>query len=249
VTVETVQFKNLRITGGTQPREEISNKTVDEYAEAIRAGVDLPPVVVFRDGATQWLVDGFHRYWAHKRAGKGAIKADVHEGTHRDAILFSLSINDTHGLRRTNADKRKAVTTMLTNELVSVDGDGNSWSDRAIAKQCNVSDHLVAQIRSELRECAVGEDEQPRAYTQKRGAKTIKTVMKTSKIGKRRKLGGIAKGAAKPVVGHSKDDKTTLLDLPHNPHWAARALISALGVDFARALITELTKSLKGKNE
>ena len=246
MTVETVQFKNLRITGGTQPREEISNKTVDEYAEAIRAGIELPPVIVFRDGATQWLVDGFHRYWAHKRAGKGEIKAEVHEGAHRDAILFSLSINDTHGLRRTNADKRKAVTTMLTNELVSVDGDGNSWSDRAIAKQCNVTHPYVAQIRSSLVTVTSEESPQPRSYTTKHGSRA---VMKTSKIGKRRGPIRIAKGAAKPVIGHSIQAKRTTLDVPHDPYYAARALISALGVDFARGLVTELTKSLKGRNE
>lgn len=246
MTVETVRFKNLRITDGTQPRQEISNKTIDEYAEAIRNGVDFPPVVVFRDGATQWLVDGFHRYWAHKRAGKGAIKADVHEGTHRDAILFSLSINDAHGLRRTNADKRKAVTTMLTNELVSKDADGASWSDRAIAKQCNVTHPYVAQIRSSLVTATSEESPQPRAYTTKHGSRA---VMKTSRIGKRRKPVCIARGAAKPVIGHSIQAKRTNLDVPHDPYYAAKALISALGVDFARGLVTELTKSLKGRNQ
>jgi len=241
-----VQFKNLRITDGTQPREKISNKTIDEYADAIRAGVDLPPVIVFRDGATQWLVDGFHRYWAHKRAGKGAIKAEVHEGTHRDAILFSLSINDTHGLRRTNGDKRKAVTTMLTNDLVSIDGDGNSWSDRAIAKQCNVSPPLVAQIRSSLKEFTVSDDEQPRAYTTKHGSNS---VMNTSRIGKPRGQIPMAGGAAEPVIDHSIQPKQTILEVPHEPHYAAQALINTLGIDFVRLLVDELTKSLKRRNQ
>ena len=246
MTVETVQFKNLRITDGTQPREEISNKTVDEYAEAIRAGIELPPVVVFRDGATQWLVDGFHRYWAHKRAGKGAIKADVHEGTHRDAILLSLSINDTHGLRRTNADKRKAVTTMLTNELVSEDENGNSWSDRAIAKQCNVGHPLVAEIRSSLEELPVSDDEQPRAYTTKHGSRA---VMKTSRIGKRRRPGGADPHAFKPVRGHSVHVDTAAIELIRDPHLAAKGLFSVFGPDFIAALITELTNFLKGASE
>ena len=73
--------------------------------------------------------------------------------------------------------------------------------------------------------------------------------MKTSRIGKRRGPLRIAKGAAKPVIGHSIHVKRTTLDVPHDPYYAARALISALGVDFARGLVTELTKSLKGRNE
>ena len=35
------------------------------------------------------------------------------KGTQRDAILWSISANATHGLRRTNEDKRRAVTRLL----------------------------------------------------------------------------------------------------------------------------------------
>ena len=246
MSVESLKLKNLKINGGTQPRDAISNQTVDEYAEAMRNGEAFPPVVVYHDGASYWLVDGFHRYHAHRRTNKDAIQADIREGTLRDAVLYSLSVNVDHGLRRTNADKRKAVTTMLINELVAVDEDGKPWSDRAIAKQCAVHHSFVSRTRGSLSPSDSENSSKPRAYTTKHGSKA---VMKTARIGRKRKPGGMARNAMKPVLGHSTHVKKTALELPHDPHWAAKGLLSAFGAEFARALITELTNCLKGTHQ
>jgi len=247
MTTEQLQLKDLKIDGGTQPRQAISEQTVAEYAEAIRAGDTFPPVVVFHDGATYWLVDGFHRYHAHRLVGRDTIEATVHQGTLRDAILHSLTANVDHGLRRTNADKRKAVLTMLTNELVATDGDGNPWSDNEIARRCAVSHGVVTRVRSSLSQNESDRPARGRSFTTKHGTRA---VMKTGNIGRsrsrRRKPGGLAKNAMKPVRGHSTPKRKTALELPHDPHWAARGLLSALGPDFVRALITELTNCLEG---
>lgn len=136
-----INIEAIRIDGGTQSRTEINNEAVAEYAEAVRAGTEFPPVVVFHDGADYWLADGFHRYHAHKHAEKASIAADVRDGTKRDAVLFSLGANGTHGLRRTNADKRKAVQTVLA------DAEWAQWSDRKIAEVCGVGHPFVAAIR------------------------------------------------------------------------------------------------------
>ena len=251
MTTEDLQLTDIKIDGGTQPREAISEETVAEYAEAIREGTEFPAVIVFCDGATHWLVDGFHRYHAHRRADKETIEAIVHQGTLRDAILHSLAANVDHGLRRTNADKRKAVLTMLTNELVATDADGNPWSNREVARRCAVSLDLVNRIRASLNDSFSEHDSKPRSYTTKHGTKS---VMKTGNIGKsrgsnrtaHRKPGGIARNAMMPIRGHSSPTRKTALELPHDPHWAARGLLSAFGVDFVRSLITELTNCTKG---
>jgi hypothetical protein len=52
--------------------------------------------------------------------------------------------NAAHGLRRTNADKRRGAQTLLRDE------EWSQWSDREIARQCNAGPHLVAEIRSYL---------------------------------------------------------------------------------------------------
>lgn len=139
--VKKLNLNAIRIDGGTQARVEISQEVVGDYAEAVKVGIEFPPVIVFNDGAENWLADGFHRYHAHKAAGKASIEADIRSGTAREAILFSLSANGTHGLRRTNQDKRKAVETLLA------DPEWKAWSDRRIAEICGVTHPFVAQLR------------------------------------------------------------------------------------------------------
>lgn len=131
----------IRIDGGTQSRVEIDTDVVADYAEAVKAGIEFPPITVYHDGADYWLADGFHRFHAHKQAGKASIAAEVMTGTAREAILHSLGANGTHGLRRTNADKRKAALTMLA------DAEWAEWSDRKIAEVCGVSNTFVSNLR------------------------------------------------------------------------------------------------------
>lgn len=139
-----LNIKLIRIDGGTQSRVSIDQTVVSEYADSIEAGSVFPPVRVYFDGVSYWLGDGFHRYFAHLKAGKEGIATDVVNGTQRDALLYSVSANALHGLRRTNADKRKAVTIMLQ------DFEWQEWSNSEIARQCHVSPPLVAQLRKEL---------------------------------------------------------------------------------------------------
>lgn len=131
----------IRRDGGTQIRLGMSQDTIDGYAEAMRAGSKFPPVVVFFDGVDYWLADGFQRTLATLQASLKTIEADVRAGTQRDAVLHACGANAEHGLRRTNEDKRRAVETLLTDE------EWMKWSDREIARQCNVHHQMVATLR------------------------------------------------------------------------------------------------------
>lgn len=139
-----ISLDKIRIDCGTQARAQINQETVAEYTEAILGGAVFPPVTVFFDGVTYYLADGFHRYLATQGAKSPGIEATVVNGTLREAILYSLSVNHDHGLRRSNLDKRKAVMTMLE------DFEWTDWSDREIAKWCKVGHTLVGRIRDEL---------------------------------------------------------------------------------------------------
>ena len=145
----------IRIDCGTQSRAEINQQTVNEYAEAIEHGSVFPPVRVYHDGVNYYLADGFHRYFAHLKANKQGIAADVINGTLRDAVLHSLSANALHGLRRTNADKRKAVITMLQ------DFEWSDWHNSEIARHCHVSAAYVGQIKKEL---GMEKSDEPKKY-------------------------------------------------------------------------------------
>lgn len=56
---------------------------------------------------------GWHRVAGAEQAGLTEIEADVQPGTKRDALLYSAGANATHGLRRSNADKRRSVRLLL----------------------------------------------------------------------------------------------------------------------------------------
>src|SRR5690349_9407734 len=119
----TLATADIVTNGGTQARAQLSPNAVDDYAEALARGVTLPPVIVFYDGETYWLADGFHRVQAHLKVDLPNIDADVRQGGRRDAILFSVGANANHGLRRTGEDKRRAVLMLLNDE------EWGKWSD------------------------------------------------------------------------------------------------------------------------
>ena len=143
-TYAMLSISKIRTDGGTQPRAGMQMFVVDDYAEAMRDGATFPPIIAFYDGQDYWLADGFHRLNAAHQAGLAEIRADIRQGTRRDAILHSVGANAMHGIRRTNDDKRRAVLTLLN------DDEWRAWSDREIARRCGVSDRLVNGIRKEL---------------------------------------------------------------------------------------------------
>lgn len=168
-----LNLRSIRIDGGTQSRVELNNATVEEYSEAMAEGAAFPPVVVFFDGANHWLADGFHRYFGADHAGIDSIAADVRNGTQQDAQLFSFSVNADHGLRRSNADKRKSVTGALKHPVSS------KWSDNQIAKHCGVHHSTVGDVRRSLADSASDKPAE-RTYTTKHGTSA---VMNTANIG------------------------------------------------------------------
>jgi hypothetical protein len=141
-----ISLNSIRADTQAQPRTSIFADQVSEYVEDMSRGDKFPPLVVFYDGKAYWLADGFHRY--HAAVGvlgrSGEFECEVRGGTLRDAVLFSCSANAAHGIRRTNEDKRRAVTTLLK------DVEWGKWSNREIARQCLVSHPFVDKLRADL---------------------------------------------------------------------------------------------------
>lgn len=140
-----LELSKIVIDKGTQAREKIDQKTVTEYSESILEKHILPPLVVFYDGICYYLVDGFHRYFAYKQNGIKEVEVEVHNGTLRNAIEYSLGTNDKHGLKRTKADKNKAV------EIALNDMEWSLLTNREIAKICRVSHTFVSLVKDKLK--------------------------------------------------------------------------------------------------
>ncbi len=152
--IRMVPLTDIQTDEAAQTRFQTRPGVVRDYAAAMKAQLkdgDLrfPPIVLFADGkleacptASYYLADGYHRVLAARKSGLTEIKAEIHQGTQRDAILYGISANSAHGLRRTNADKRKAV------QLLLADAEWSQWSDREIGKRCGVSNRFVGCMRS-----------------------------------------------------------------------------------------------------
>jgi len=129
---------------GAQMRVEMRAETVNDYAEAMLNDADFPPVILYHDGTDYWLGDGYHRVAAARKIERETVKAEVREGTARDAILCGVGANATHGLQRTQADKRRAIERLMS------DPEWARWSDRKIAEAVKVDHKTVAKVRREL---------------------------------------------------------------------------------------------------
>lgn len=193
--IAKLSLSKIRLDGGTQSRANINDAVVVEYAEKYAEEREhevienpMPPVTVFWDQSDYWLADGFQRVAALESLGCNQVDALVINGTLRDAILYSVGANASHGLRRTNADKRKAVMTLLEDE------EWSQWSDLEISRECHVSNHFVRKLREILTRNVPSEnkaaddqalsntaDQQERTYRTKHG--TVAT-MDTSNIDK-----------------------------------------------------------------
>ena len=134
------KLSELRLIEEAQPRMRIDLEVVADYADLLKAGKDLPPIIVFGDV----VADGFHRYLAHQSADRKTIRTVTQQGAEREAILYSCGANATHGLRRTSADKRKAVLKVLS------DPEWGQWSSRRIAERCGVDHSTVDTLRNTL---------------------------------------------------------------------------------------------------
>ena len=80
---------------------------------------------------------------ATEGTGQIRIETIVRSGTLLDAHWYSFGVNKTHGLRRTNDDKHRAVLAALEHDL------GKDRSAGAIAKHCGVTQQCVSKIRQQ----------------------------------------------------------------------------------------------------
>lgn len=166
-----MKIKDIQLNKQTQSRESINQEVVSEYADEMLNGTQFPNIKVFFDGIHYYLVDGYHRYFAYKKAGIEDVEADVTNGTLRDAVLYAVGVNNDHGLRRTQSDRRKAVMTMLD------DMEWSEWSDKVIAQHCNVSAMTVGRIRKSL-----NLEQTEKKYINNKGKEV---VIKTENIGRK----------------------------------------------------------------
>jgi DNA modification methylase len=101
---ETIRCADVRFVKELYPRLREDDAAIERY----RAGIDrLPAIVIARDGI---LVDGYHRWQAHKRENIETISAE-NLGNISDAeiITHSYRLNAAHGQQLSQQEKIKAA--------------------------------------------------------------------------------------------------------------------------------------------
>ncbi len=141
MTALPLPLPSIQADADVQSRTALHEATVREYATSMREGAQFPPIIVFHEGETYWLADGFHRVAAARLAGRSEILAELRDGDKRAARIYAAAANAAHGLRRSNADKRRAVGLLLA------DPEWSKKSDREIARHCGVTHPFVAAVR------------------------------------------------------------------------------------------------------
>ena len=154
-----VEIADLNLDAAINARVEINQSVVEEYKDLFRDKEEtmlqvpsvpkvnpLNPCVLRAKTGGFYILDGWHRVLAAKALGLDRIVVTLYGGdrtyTLEEARVLSATVNTAHGLRRSDADKRKAVTILLTDEP--------GRTNDATARLAGVSPSLVAAVRREM---------------------------------------------------------------------------------------------------
>lgn len=149
-----VPTESIRFVKELYPRLREDETAVERY----RAAIDrLPPIAVARDDI---LVDGFHRWQAHRREGVAEIAVE-NLGNLSDAEIRRESIrrNASHGHQLTQADKRR-LAAMLWRDFGAMP---NGERATEIAELLSVSERSVQAWTKDARQ-AEKQEQQDRAW-------------------------------------------------------------------------------------
>jgi len=107
--METRQVTEIVWREDLYPRFDPNPSVIQQYAESIGA---LPPIEVNQHNE---LIDGYHRWTAHKKAGETEIAVTVtHTASDNEFLRLAITRNATHGLQLSNDEKKSLVLKMYT---------------------------------------------------------------------------------------------------------------------------------------
>jgi len=135
-----VPIASLVLDFSLYPRPDVDSQHVGYLAEAIRAGNELPPVVI--DAASKRVIDGFHRVNAFKRVNGPDCKIKVMEKTYAtEAEMFidAMRYNAAHGRTLTRYDRVHCIVKAKEFKL----------DDEQIADALHLTVETLGQLRVE----------------------------------------------------------------------------------------------------
>lgn len=144
--VVVVAPDSLTFSEDNYGRDSVDKSTVDDYAEALRAGAEFPPIEVYADGE---IAGGVHRWHAHSAVGLDVRAVVVECPESMSRRVFSASLNVRNGKRQTRKElERIAIDEARMNpDLSQVDlaealGVSRSTVQRWVAPVTQAADRV-----------------------------------------------------------------------------------------------------------
>lgn len=154
-TIKTIALDRIEPLDETK-RVRSDGVDVDHAEHMVTNVSKLPYIeVVTLSGGRFGILRGYHRYEAHRLAGRKSMKVIVKDLPPEDWHHYAVIDNVAHGLPLTTEDRKRAVTELLN------DPKKRRWSDRRIARDVGLSAPTVGALRRKLAETS-GEEEPER---------------------------------------------------------------------------------------
>jgi hypothetical protein len=128
-----------------QMRNGLDEDWVGQMVQKLEEDGDIDqPIVVYRDGETFWLADGFHRVEAYRRAGRTEIEAEIIDGDFDAAVIHAEKANLNHGKNLSPDERRNIMYARIERnyQITLENGKSIHWwqlSNKAIAAELGVS--------------------------------------------------------------------------------------------------------------
>lgn len=106
--VQSISIDSVQVIGALYPRLKPHEDKIEEYRDSVESA---PPITVARGCV---LVDGYHRWQAHKRNGAETIKVlDLGEMSDEEILAEAVSLNARHGTSLTVEEKRLLAPVLI----------------------------------------------------------------------------------------------------------------------------------------
>jgi len=138
----TIPLAEIYFEEEVYPRTQPSWQTSYIYSQNMLSGSKFPPITLALFNGKKYLVDGKHRYEAHKLLKKKVIKVEIFSGwTKRKIFEEAIIRNVAHGQVLSPYEKRKLILRLRAMK----------YKDRQISRLINVpQDKLVSFVGQRL---------------------------------------------------------------------------------------------------
>jgi hypothetical protein len=112
----TMRLSELTVDMTLYPRLHIDKHRVDLYAKAMQGGVKFPAIAVAKvEGKPGVVIDGVHRFEAHKLLKRGSVEVDdLGEMSRAQAFAEAVRLNAKHGKPLTKHDRLAAYKRLIS---------------------------------------------------------------------------------------------------------------------------------------